>query len=176
MVAISRKQRCCIESAVHRAVKSGELVKPDICSKCGVPGKKLDGHHKDYEQPLVVVWVCRKCHKQRHKGNGSPKRQDIGRYKGNRLPVLDISPHETLGLFRETNCLDEHKYFDAAIDWEPYLEQLTYREREIIKLRYGISDGCIYTLQEIGKIFKVTRERVRCVEAKAIMKLRKMVF
>jgi RNA polymerase primary sigma factor len=51
------------------------------------------------------------------------------------------------------------------------LKTLTYREREIIKLRYGIGDGYTYTLEEVGKIFKVTRERVRQVEAKAIRKL-----
>ena len=54
---------------------------------------------------------------------------------------------------------------------EQVLKSLTYREREIIKLRYGIGDGYTYTLEEVGKIFKVTRERVRQVEAKAIRKL-----
>ncbi len=51
------------------------------------------------------------------------------------------------------------------------LKTLTYREREIIKLRYGIGDGYTYTLEEVGRIFKVTRERVRQVEAKALRKL-----
>ena len=54
---------------------------------------------------------------------------------------------------------------------EEILKTLTYREREIIKLRYGIGDGYTYTLEEVGRIFKVTRERVRQVEAKAIRKL-----
>ena len=54
---------------------------------------------------------------------------------------------------------------------ESVLQTLTYREREIIKLRYGIGDGYTYTLEEVGRIFKVTRERVRQVEAKAIRKL-----
>jgi len=54
---------------------------------------------------------------------------------------------------------------------EAVLKTLTYREREIIKLRYGIGDGYTYTLEEVGKIFKVTRERVRQVEAKALKKL-----
>jgi RNA polymerase primary sigma factor len=51
------------------------------------------------------------------------------------------------------------------------LKTLTYREREIIKLRYGVGDGYTYTLEEVGRIFKVTRERVRQVESKAIRKL-----
>lgn len=65
---------------------------------------------------------------------------------------------------------------DAALEMlrqriEVVLKTLTYREREIIKLRYGIGDGYTYTLEEVGRIFKVTRERVRQVEAKAIRKL-----
>ncbi|MHB1158619.1 MAG: RNA polymerase sigma factor RpoD [Phycisphaerales bacterium] len=54
---------------------------------------------------------------------------------------------------------------------EAVLKTLTYREREIIKLRYGLGDGYTYTLEEVGRIFKVTRERVRQVEAKALRKL-----
>lgn len=54
---------------------------------------------------------------------------------------------------------------------EHVLKTLTYREREIIKLRYGLGDGYTYTLEEVGKIFKVTRERVRQIEAKAVRKL-----
>ena len=54
---------------------------------------------------------------------------------------------------------------------EAVLKTLTFREREIIKLRYGIGDGYTYTLEEVGRIFQVTRERVRQVEAKAIRKL-----
>jgi RNA polymerase primary sigma factor len=51
------------------------------------------------------------------------------------------------------------------------LSTLSFREREIIKLRYGIGDGYTYTLEEVGRIFKVTRERVRQIEAKAVRKL-----
>ncbi|MDO4569128.1 MAG: sigma-70 family RNA polymerase sigma factor [Planctomycetia bacterium] len=51
------------------------------------------------------------------------------------------------------------------------LETLSYREREIIKLRYGLGDGYSYTLEEVGHIFNVTRERIRQIEAKAVRKL-----
>jgi RNA polymerase primary sigma factor len=51
------------------------------------------------------------------------------------------------------------------------LAALNYREREIIRLRYGLADGYTYTLEEVGKIFSVTRERVRQIEAKAVRKL-----
>jgi RNA polymerase primary sigma factor len=51
------------------------------------------------------------------------------------------------------------------------LEELNYREREILRLRYGLADGYSYTLEEVGQIFSVTRERVRQIEAKAVRKL-----
>ncbi len=70
------------------------------------------------------------------------------------------SPVETAGTEMLKDRIDE------------ILKTLTYREREIIKLRYGIGDGYTYTLEEVGRIFKVTRERVRQVEAKALHKLR----
>ncbi len=54
---------------------------------------------------------------------------------------------------------------------ERLLCTLTYREREIIRLRYGLGDGYTYTLEEVGRIFRVTRERVRQIEAKAVRKL-----
>jgi len=51
------------------------------------------------------------------------------------------------------------------------LKTLTYREQEILKLRFGIGNGSTYTLEEVGKRFKITRERVRQIEAKAVRKL-----
>jgi len=58
---------------------------------------------------------------------------------------------------------------------EELLKTLTYREREIVRLRYGLADGYCYTLEEVGRIFKVTRERVRQIEAKAVAKLQNPV-
>ena len=54
---------------------------------------------------------------------------------------------------------------------EDCLQELNYREREIIRMRYGLVDGYSYTLEEVGQIFSVTRERVRQIEAKAVRKL-----
>ena len=51
------------------------------------------------------------------------------------------------------------------------LDGLSWREREIIKLRYGLGDGHAYTLDEVGKIFAVTRERIRQIEGRAMRKL-----
>jgi RNA polymerase primary sigma factor len=54
---------------------------------------------------------------------------------------------------------------------ENALQILNHREREILRLRYGLADGYSYTLEEVGKIFSVTRERVRQIESKAVRKL-----
>ena len=52
------------------------------------------------------------------------------------------------------------------------IDKLTFREREILKLRHGIPDGHEYTMEEVGSIFQISRERVRQIEARAIRKLR----
>ena len=52
------------------------------------------------------------------------------------------------------------------------LSTLTPREEKVLKLRFGIEDGRTRTLEEVGKEFNVTRERIRQIEAKALLKLR----
>jgi RNA polymerase primary sigma factor len=57
-------------------------------------------------------------------------------------------------------------------DLENVLDTLSPRERDVLRLRYGLDDGRMKTLEEIGHIFNVTRERIRQIEAKALRKLR----
>jgi len=52
------------------------------------------------------------------------------------------------------------------------LRTLSPREEEIIRMRFGIEDGSEHTLEEVGRAFSVTRERIRQIEAKALRKLR----
>ncbi len=52
------------------------------------------------------------------------------------------------------------------------LSALTYRERKIMELRFGLKDGCPQTLQEVGQRFAVTHERIRQIEFKTLAKLR----
>jgi len=58
------------------------------------------------------------------------------------------------------------------MELETVLSYLTTRESEVIRLRFGFDDGRSRTLEEVGKVFGVTRERIRQIEAKALRKLR----
>lgn len=58
----------------------------------------------------------------------------------------------------------------AAIEYA--LSTLTPKEQKVLRLRFGLEDGRSRTLQEVGKEFRVTRERIRQIEAKALRKLR----
>ena len=52
------------------------------------------------------------------------------------------------------------------------LSRLNYREREVLRMRFGLADGCVYTMEMIGQVFSVSRERVRQIEAEALRKLK----
>ena len=52
------------------------------------------------------------------------------------------------------------------------LNLLTERERNVLEMRFGLMDGCAHTLEEIGCLYNITRERIRQIEAKALRKLR----
>jgi RNA polymerase primary sigma factor len=72
---------------------------------------------------------------------------------------------------RNDDPLYDHNLEALKQRLESVMNDLSYREREIIRLRYGLTDGYAYTLEEVGKIFSVTRERVRQIESKAVRKL-----
>lgn len=101
-------------------------------------------------------------------------------YKMTRQPLsLDqpVGDHEDnfFGEFLEEQR-DDDPLYDTNLEalkerLEKVMDDLTYREREILRLRYGLADGYTYTLEEVGKIFSVTRERVRQIESKAVRKL-----
>ena len=187
MVAITKEIKKVAHDKVSHAIFKGRLVCPGVCSNCGEPKTRKNGasgiaaHHPDYSRPLEVEWLCDKCHGIEHQtinwvGGFTKPDQILVKGKSCRLPVLKDSPAITCGHLTERYIVDEHKYFeDEDIDWDKYLDQLTYREREVIKLRYGFEDGYTYTLEEIARIFRVTRERVRQIETKAIMRLRMRV-
>jgi RNA polymerase primary sigma factor len=63
---------------------------------------------------------------------------------------------------------------NLTVELEKILSTLRPRERDVLKLRFGLNDGNKRTLEEIGQLFGVSRERVRQIETRAINKLRKM--
>ncbi len=78
---------------------------------------------------------------------------------------------EFLEDYRDDDPLYETNQQTLKEQIQSAMQTLNYREREILKLRYGLADGYAYTLEEVGKIFQVTRERVRQIESKAVKKL-----
>ena len=51
---------------VRTEIRAGRMVRPDTCSYCDKGGRKIHAHHEDYTQPLLVEWLCTKCHGTRH--------------------------------------------------------------------------------------------------------------
>jgi RNA polymerase primary sigma factor len=100
---------------------------------------------------------------------------DIGRHPASLDRPVGEGEDCSFGEFIEDNHEDNPVRLTSNLALRDRIEQvlktLTYREREIIRLRYGLGDGYTYTLEEVGRIFKVTRERVRQIEAKAVRKL-----
>jgi RNA polymerase primary sigma factor len=100
---------------------------------------------------------------------------DIGRHPVSLDRPVGDSEDSSFGEFIQDNTSDNPVFCASnAIlreKIEVLLKTLTWREREIVRLRYGLQDGYTYTLEEVGRIFKVTRERVRQIEAKAVRKL-----
>jgi len=78
---------------------------------------------------------------------------------------------EFLEDYRDDDPLYETHQLALKQQIDNALQILNHREREILRLRYGLTDGYSYTLEEVGKIFSVTRERVRQIESKAVRKL-----
>ena len=81
---------------------------------------------------------------------------------------------EFVELLNESNMaseIDEADRKSLRERIESALATLGYRDREILRLRFGLGDGCSYTLAEVASIFKLTRERVRQLEERAIRKL-----
>jgi RNA polymerase primary sigma factor len=96
----------------------------------------------------------------KHVGNGSDGQGDKRTVEDTLVDNTIEHPEESSGkvLLKE--------------DLENVLNTLNPRERDVLRLRYGLDDGRVKTLEEIGNVFSVTRERIRQIEAKALRKLR----
>ena len=108
---------------------------------------------------------------------GSKMSKDIQLYAFDKYaPILDRL--DELGTVKCSGCaevVEKSEYVFLAIkpqQLDEVLGTLTEREQKVLKLRFGLEDGRARTLEEVGKEFKVTRERIRQIEAKALRKLR----
>ncbi len=100
-----------------------------------------------------------------------------------RMSRQPLSLDQPVGEHEETyfgEFLEDHREQDPLLEMNQtslksrlaeVLDSLDYREREILRLRYGLDDGYAYTLEDVGKIFSITRERVRQIENKALRAL-----
>lgn len=68
--------------------------------------------------------------------------------------------------------MDAASYALMREQLESVLDTLILREQKVLRLRFGLDDGWMRTLEEVGRDFNVTRERIRQIEAKALRKLR----
>lgn len=90
-------------------------------------------------------------------------------------PLQAVDAQLTLGDVLETNEEAPEDVVDNSLlrnDIEDVINSLTPRERDVVRMRYGLDDGRTKTLEEIGTVFHVTKERVRQIESKALRKLR----
>lgn len=125
--------------------------------------------------------------------NRDPTPEEIANVMGitaQRVMEIKIMAQDPVSGHQPYNDKDESTWFDVYVDPEsvsPYkhteqemlrvqlleiINSLTPREQSVVRLRYGLDDGKPRTLEEVGKKFNVTRERIRQIEAKALRKLR----
>ena len=91
-------------------------------------------------------------------------------------PVGEPDGDTTLGEFvadKQASVEGEILHGDLSDQIDKLLSELPDREREVLLYRFGFHDGRTYTLEEVGKIYGVTRERIRQIEAKALRKLQR---
>ena len=108
------------------------------------------------------------------------QKKDIFRFNGFSLdtPVKSINDNEEQSLLYYICDPDTLTPEEEILKKNTYaglyeaLDTLTEREREVLEWRYGLMDGRPHTLEEVGKIYDVTRERIRQIEEKAIRKMR----
>ena len=107
----------------------------------------------------------------RQSGSGNPGATNILRIGGKKAALLTL-----LGdLIKDEKSLtpEQRASYELLSDQiNEIVGELTERERQILEMRFGLKDGATHTLEEVGKVFNVTRERIRQIEAKAIQKIR----
>ena len=65
-----------------KAIRTGEIKRPDICQNCGEICKRMNSHHADYLKPLDIVWLCHACHRKIHPGKRRRNKKVLEKVKG----------------------------------------------------------------------------------------------
>ena len=90
-------------------------------------------------------------------------------------PIGEEDDSHVGDFIKDESSLSPEEYTENEIlkeEIDDVLKSLQQREQEVLRLRFGLKDGTCHTLEEVGKKFNVTRERIRQIEAKALRKLR----
>jgi RNA polymerase primary sigma factor len=122
----------------------------EIADRVGMTEKKLEFLYKSYRMPVSMDAPLK----------GSSKSEEVRTLEDMIEDTDQMTPEETAIKKQLKTHLEE------------VLSTLSPREAGVLRLRYGLEDGREHTLEEIGKHFSVTRERIRQIEAKALRKLR----
>ena len=138
--------RNCIESLLPGGDEVEILIVDDGSTKDNT-AEIADEYEKNYPG------ICRAIH-QENGGHGEAVNAGLRNATGVYYKVVDSD-----------DWVNEEAYMEV-------LDTLTEREEKVLRLRFGLDDGRARTLEEVGKEFNVTRERIRQIEAKALRKLR----
>ncbi len=165
-----------IRQAITRAIA-------DQCRTIRVPVHMLGvmDQVRDAHQEFVELYQREPSEEETARAAGVPVEKARLAMKMTHRP---LSLDEPVGDFRDMclgELLPEHR---SQVDGfeidqkalrgrlEEALSRLNYREREVIRMRYGLADGYVYTMEMIGQVFSVSRERVRQIETEALDKLK----
>ena len=73
----ANKEKKASHTRVYYGIKTGRLVRPEVCEECCRDKDKIQGHHEDYANPYKVVWLCPKCHSARHREKSKPRQEIV---------------------------------------------------------------------------------------------------
>ena len=112
----------------------------------------------------------------RHRSPGQRRRTGAHRGDTHRVGRDGDDEDSVLGDFIEDEVIENPVDYTTRVvlreQLDEVLDTLTDREENVLRLRFGLDDGKMRTLEDVGKVFNVTRERIRQIEAKALRKLR----
>ena len=133
---------------VRQRLLYGILEKQEKCFICRTNRRKVIKHHENYAYPGEIIWLCGRCHKRRHKYLASIGWIDcVKRPEKSILPNM-VQPKDLMFVLDDETKEAMDNLFSKA--------KFTYREREAMKLR-----ATKFTYEEIGRVFKLSRERIR---------------